>query len=59
MIHFECRTCHLTATVVGNEVGKLAWLDHMNIHAVPDGYDMWTWTAVHLPYEDFDPTAKR
>jgi len=45
MYHFECFTCGMQATIVGTEAGKLAWLDHMVTHAVPENYGIWTWHA--------------
>jgi len=49
MIHFECFTCGMQATIVNTESGKLAWLDHVNRHAVPENYGIWTWMAVQAP----------
>jgi len=49
MVHYACKTCSMTATCVGNASSALAWLDHMATHAMPDNYDVWTWTAVQLP----------
>lgn len=49
MAHYECQTCHMEATVVVTPSAELAWLDHMETHAVKDHYRMWTWSVVELP----------
>lgn len=48
MIHLSCDTCGITATCVATPAADLAWLDHMETHAVKDGYRAWTWTVVQL-----------
>jgi hypothetical protein len=48
MVHYQCRTCGLTATCVATPTAVLAWLDHMEGHAVRDNYDAWTWTVLQL-----------
>lgn len=48
MVHYACRVCALTATCVATPTAVLAWLDHMENHAVRDAYDAWTWTVVPL-----------
>lgn len=48
MIHFECQVCHMSATVVSTPAGELAWLDHMNTHAMKDDFKAWTWTVLPL-----------
>lgn len=49
MVHFECHTCHMNATCVATPTATLAWLDHMDTHALPANYSAWTWTVVKLP----------
>lgn len=51
MVHYECYTCHISATCVFTPSADLAWLDHMETHAVRDNFGRWTWTAVALPYD--------
>ncbi len=48
MAIFECSTCGMQATVVLNEVATLAWLDHMETHALKDNYRCWTWAVLPL-----------
>lgn len=48
MIRYECQTCAMTATVVNTPSAVLAWLDHMDTHAVKDNYRAWTWAIVPL-----------
>ena len=50
MIHYACRTCSMTATCVSNVVATLAWLDHMQSHALIDNYDAYTWMVEPLPF---------
>jgi hypothetical protein len=49
MLHFQCETCGITATCVDTPSATLAWLDHMDNHAVKTGYRRWTWTVTPLP----------
>jgi len=58
MYHFECLTCGITATMVATETGKLAWLDHMNRHALPEHFRIWTWTVQQLPDLDIDVSPR-
>jgi hypothetical protein len=48
MVHYECNVCGITATVVSTPSALLAWCDHMETHAWKKGYDVWTWTVLHL-----------
>jgi hypothetical protein len=48
MVHYSCRTCGVTATCVATPSAVLAWLDHMECHAVRDNYDAWTWVVQQL-----------
>jgi len=52
MIHWQCHTCHVTATCVVTPSAELAWLDHMENHVMKKGYSQWTWTVVPLPIGD-------
>jgi len=49
MIHWECHTCGMAATCVLTSSATLAWLDHMENHALADNYSAWTWTVQKLP----------
>jgi len=49
MVHYECYTCHMTATCVDTNASRLAWLDHMENHGAKQNYGSWTWTVVQLP----------
>lgn len=48
MIHWECRTCGMSATCVVTPAAELAWLDHMDTHSAKFNYGAWTWTVVPL-----------
>nr|CRY97801.1 hypothetical protein [uncultured prokaryote] len=48
MLRYECQTCDMAATVVATPAAALAWLDHMERHAVPSNYRVWAWTVVEL-----------
>jgi len=48
MVHYQCGTCGITATMVITAASELAWLDHMATHAVPDNYRSWHWTVQQL-----------
>lgn len=48
MVHFQCYTCHVTATCVLTPSADLAWLDHMSNHAMQENYGRWTWQVVPL-----------
>lgn len=48
MVHYQCHVCALTATCVANPAAVLAWLDHMERHAMRDDYSAWTWTVQQL-----------
>ncbi len=50
MVHYECHTCGVSATCVANEPASLAWLDHMENHAMKDNYSVWTWAVVPLKF---------
>lgn len=54
MVHFECHTCHMTATCVVTPASELAWMDHMDTHSAIDNFSMWGWEVLELP---FDQTA--
>lgn len=49
MIHWQCGVCEVSATCVATPSAELAWLDHMENHAVKDLYQAWTWEIVPLP----------
>lgn len=49
MVHYECSTCGMAATCVVTPSAELAWLDHMDTHALPRNYRAWTWSALELP----------
>jgi len=51
MVHYECYTCHMTATCVATPAAVLAWLDHMATHLLQDNYGAWTWAVVPLPLD--------
>jgi len=51
MVHFECHTCHMTATCVATAAAELAWLDHMDNHAEKKNYSAWSWTVARLPLD--------
>lgn len=48
MVHFECYTCHVSATCVLTPSADLAWCDHMEQHAMKDHYGRWVWEVVPL-----------
>ena len=52
MLHFQCDTCHITATIVDTDVGRTAWADHMAIHVRPESFHVWSWTVAPLPLEE-------
>jgi len=49
MIHYECHTCSMTATMVVTEAAETAWIDHVAIHGPNKGYSAWTWEVLPLP----------
>lgn len=49
MIHYECRTCGMQATMVVTPSAELAWLDHMENHGAKTNYGAWTWQVEPLP----------
>lgn len=51
MLHWQCYTCGMTATCVGNAVAELAWLDHMETHSAKTNYGAWAWHVMPLPLE--------
>jgi hypothetical protein len=48
MVHYQCYTCGISATCVLTSSAELAWLDHMEIHAVKDNFGAWTWAVLQL-----------
>lgn len=51
MIHYECLECSMTATCIFNDVAVRAWRDHMQGHALFEGYMAWTWDVTPLPFD--------
>lgn len=51
MIRYECRVCEMSATCVDNGPSRLAWHDHMAIHADPRLFDAWVWVVEPLPVD--------
>jgi hypothetical protein len=50
MVHFQCYTCHSTATCVLTPSADLAWSDHMANHALQSNFGRWVWQVVPLSY---------
>lgn len=48
MIHYQCGVCPMTATVVDNPAGTLAWHDHMINHARMLNFRSWTWVVEQM-----------
>lgn len=52
MVHYECYTCHMSATMVVTPSADLAWLDHMENHGAKKNYGRWCWAVLALPIGD-------
>jgi len=51
MVHYQCYTCHITATCVATPSASLAWFDHMDTHAVKDNFGCWVWYVQSIPFD--------
>nr|CRY97272.1 hypothetical protein [uncultured prokaryote] len=51
MVHYLCRGCGMSATMVNTPTGQRAWSDHMDSHEDHSMYDQWIWYVVPLPLE--------
>jgi len=52
MVHYVCHVCQMNATCVANPAAVLAWMDHMERHALRDDYSAYGWDVQRLPFVD-------
>lgn len=48
MVHHQCDTCGVTATMVVTEASERAWEAHGDIHGPLWQYSTWTWEVLPL-----------